>query len=143
MRRIGLVGCVKEKAAVRRKAGELYTSTLYVRRRCYVLRTCSEWWILSAKHGLLHPEAEIEPYDVALKDASAAVRRDWSRRVLEAVGREIRPRPGDVFEIHAGAEYRRYGLVTGGRLLGCEVVNPTEGLRLGQQLQFYERAGCR
>ena len=46
----------------------------------------------------------------------------------------------DVFEIHAGAEYREFGLTAGLLARGCLIENPTEGLRLGEQLQFYSNA---
>jgi hypothetical protein len=51
-RRIGLVGCVKDKVNVPTKARDLYVSPLFVGRRRYVERTCDQWWILSAAHGL-------------------------------------------------------------------------------------------
>jgi hypothetical protein len=140
-RRIGLVGCVKEKASGPRAAKDLYVSTLFAGRRGFVQRTCGEWWILSAEHGLVHPDEVIAPYDVTLKDAGRAERREWSARVLRAIDERVRPAADDIFEIHAGAEYRDFGLVVGRRIRGCVVENPTEGLGIGQQLQFYKQAG--
>jgi len=139
-RRIGLVGCVKEKAAGPRAAKDLYVSTLFSGRRSFVERSCARWWILSAEHGLVHPDEVLCPYDVTLKDSSRSARREWSARVLGVIDAKVQPSPGDIFEIHAGAEYRDFGLVEGLRARGCKVEIPTEGMRIGHQLQFYSRA---
>ena len=140
VRRIGLVGCVKRKASSPRHARDLCSSSLFQGRRAYVERSCDEWWILSAEHGLVHPEEVLVPYDTALKSVGRAARRRWSKRVLEMIDERIASRPGDVIEIHAGAEYRDFGLVAGLVARGCVVANPTEGLPIGHQLQFYGQA---
>jgi hypothetical protein len=139
-RRIGLVGCVKEKSTTAQHARDLYVSTLFTGRRSYVERSCDQWWILSAAHGLVHPDAVLAPYDVTLKDTGRAQRRTWTRSVLHAIDERVHPEAGDVFELHAGAEYRDFGLVDGLRGRGCKVEIPTEGMRIGQQLRFYQHA---
>jgi hypothetical protein len=131
---------VKEKAVDRRPAKDLYVSTLFFGRRSFVEQSCDQWWILSAEHGLVHPDEVLGPYDVTLKDASRLARREWSARVLEAIDERMQPSPCDVFEIHAGAEYRDFGLVEGLRTRGCKVEIPTKGMRIGDQLHFYKRA---
>jgi hypothetical protein len=139
-RRIGLIGCVKQKANGPKAAKDLYTSTLFIGRRRYVESNCDEWWILSAAHGLVHPADELEPYDVALNDAGRMERRNWSTRVLASIDERVHPEPGNVFEIHAGAEYRDFGLLDGVRSRGCCIEIPTEGMRIGHQLRFYKDA---
>ena len=138
-RRIGLVGCVKGKASGARAAKDLYVSTLFLGRRSYVERSCVEWWILSAEHGLVHPDTVLAPYDVTLKDVSRPARRLWSAGVLTAIDERVAPDAGDIFEIHAGVEYRDFGLVKGLYSLSCGVEIPTEGMRLGPQLRFYKQ----
>lgn len=139
-RRIGLVGCVKEKVAGPCGAEDLYVSNLFNGRRAFVERSCDEWWILSAKHGLVHPKALLNAYDVTLKNAGRATRRHWSSQVLAAMDEQVRPESGDVFELHAGAEYRDFGLLDGLRDRGCVVEIPTEGMVFGDQLHFYKEA---
>jgi hypothetical protein len=139
-RRIGLVGCVKQKARAPLPARDLYISELFRGRRAYVERSCNEWWILSAKHGLVHPEDVLAPYDETLKDASTVARRCWSREVFAALVEHVTPVLGESFEIHAGAEYRDYGLVEGLRGRGYGVQIPTEGMAIGVQLRFYKQA---
>lgn len=139
-RRVGLVGCVKQKAPMARPARDLYVSTLFEGRRAFVEQSCSDWWILSALHGLVHPQHVLEPYDVTLKDAGRRERREWSRRVLAALDEQTALRSGDVAEIHAGSEYRDWGLVDGLVARGVTVEIPTEGMPLGRQLAFYAEA---
>jgi hypothetical protein len=138
-RRLGLIGCVKEKRSQPSKARDLYVSTLFVGRRRHVEFTCDFWWVLSAAHGLVDPDACLEPYDVTLKDQSRARRRAWSSSVLAAIDRHVVPRPGDIVEIHAGAEYRDFGLVEGLQARGCVVLVPTAHMPIGKQLQFYSQ----
>ena len=134
---------MKAKGPVDAPAQDLYISALFRGRRAYVERSCSQWWILSALHGLVDPRQRLEPYDVSLKDASAAQRRAWSQTVLEDLASRAGVRAGDVVEIHAGAEYRTVGLADGLSRMGVVVDVPTEGLGLGRQLHFYRvsRAG--
>ena len=139
-RRIGLVGCVREKALTGCAARDLYLSHLFVGRRAFVEASCTEWWILSAKHGLVDPKEHLRPYNVTLKTKGRGDRRRWSQRVLAQIDERIRPGTGDVCEVHAGAEYRDFGLVVDGRILGCRVENPTAGMGIGKQLRFYMRA---
>ncbi len=122
------------------RAEDLYASTLFTGRRRYVESSRDEWWILSAEHGLVHPAEELAPYDVALKDAGRAARSHWSARVLSSIDARIHPEQGEVFEIHAGAEYRDFGLLDGLRARGCLVEIPTEAMRIGRQLRFYKEA---
>jgi hypothetical protein len=136
-RRFGLVGCVKTKASHACPAKDLYLSPLFRGRRDYVEHSCDRWWILSALYGLVDPTQVVDPYDVTLKGASSSTKQLWSKRVLEEITTTIQPQAGDVFELHAGADYKSSGLEVGLRGLGCRLQNPTEGLTMGQQLAFY------
>jgi len=138
-RRVGLVGCVKAKADRRLPAGDLYVSALFRGRRQYVKATCDEWWILSAEHGLVNPATLLDPYDTALSRASASERRRWGQIVLSAIDEQVCLAPGEVVEVHAGAEYRDYGLVHGLLDRAVSVVNPTAGMGIGRQLAFYQQ----
>ena len=139
-RRIGLVGCVKDKTAIPQAAKDLYISTLFTGRRSYVEWSSDSWWILSAKHGLVHPDEVLVPYNVALKDVGRLARRSWSDQLLLVIDERIQPSRGDVFEIHAGAEYREFGLLDGLRDRGCLIEIPTERMRIGEQLRFYRQS---
>jgi hypothetical protein len=87
------------------------------------------WFILSAKHGLLHPDQVIEPYDLTLKAMSRAEQQGWALRVLVTLDHlEIREAS---FYLHAGVEYRRFLEP----FLHCAV--PLRGLGIGEQLGWY------
>jgi hypothetical protein len=137
--KIGLVGCVKSKRGSAAPAADLYTSALFHGRRRWVEASCSHWYILSAKHGLVVPAEMLEPYDETLTTKGGRERRAWADRVLA----QLRQVLGDIgrydFEIHAGASYTSHGLQSGLASAGARVTLPTEGLSLGRQLAFYKR----
>jgi hypothetical protein len=132
-----LIGCVKEKRSGRHPARDLYASTLFAGRRHRAETAGCPWFILSAKHGLVKPDEEIDTYDVELKTLPAGARRRWSADVLRALSQNFGSVYGKRVEIHAGAAYRDNGLVRGLRSQGAEVLVPLEGLTLGEQLSHY------
>jgi hypothetical protein len=79
----------------------------------------------------------LERYDQTLKSAGRRDKRRWSGDVIAALQRELGSLAATTFEIHAGNEYRAFGLEQGIRELGGTVIVPTAGLSLGQQLAFY------
>ncbi len=126
---IGLVACSKAKRDHAVPARELYTSPLFRKASAYCERVYGEWYILSAKYGLVHPDTVIEPYDLTLGEATKFERREWAgwvRTQLGERGFEYRH-----FAIHAGANYARHLLP----LLHADW--PVKGLGIGQQLAWY------
>jgi len=81
MKTIGLLACAKDKKAGLHNACDLYQSHLFSLGKSYLERHCDAWFILSAKHGLLNPMAEIENYDVTLNTFNKAQRAEWVGRV--------------------------------------------------------------
>lgn len=137
--RIGLIGCVKSKRHVASAARDLYVSTLFAGRRRFVERSCERWFILSAEHGLVAPDQVLVPYERALKNAGIEERRLWSERVLRQIDAVLGSVSGAIVEIHAGAEYRDFGLAGGLRARGASIEVPTQGLSFGEQLAFYKQ----
>lgn len=124
-------------------ARDLYTSTLFTGRRRYVEDSCDRWFVLSARHGLVRDDEWLEPYDETLNDQSARSKRRWAEIVLgdlDALGLDYRT---TTFEIHAGNEYRSFGLVEGLQARGATVIIPAEHLGQGEQLAFYSGRGPR
>jgi hypothetical protein len=132
---------VKKKSEHAAPAADLYVSPLFRGRRAYVEQSCERWLLLSALHGVVRPDVVLEPYDVTLNDASRAGRRSWAARALQQLDLEFRSYDGLTFEIHAGANYTDYGLMSGLRSRGATVEQPVAGLRMGEQLAFYAGAG--
>lgn len=52
---VGLVGCTSQKLKRPAPARELYVSSLFKKASAFAERSCDRWYVLSAKHGLLHP----------------------------------------------------------------------------------------
>jgi hypothetical protein len=135
--KIGLVGCVKTKRTTGAPARDLYTSTLFAGRRRYVEESSDRWFVLSALHGLVRDDEWLEPYNETLNDQSAESKRRWAEKVLadlDSLGLDFRT---TTFEIHAGNEYRSFGLVDGLRARGATVEVPAAHLGQGEQLAFY------
>ena len=131
----------------------MYTSSLFKSRRRYAEAVTDEWFILSAKHGLLSPWSEIEPYELSLDSLSRLDRSAWTvgvlSQLLDAVG-EGCPYHGqpnyreasDAFElprieVHAGKDYASSLCVMWRSLVLSPIWWPVEGLGIPQQLAWY------
>lgn len=117
--RVGLIACSKTKLDHAAPAEELYQGHVFKLARAWMLKHLvnvphysstgqkappNEWGILSAKHGLLMPDQVIEPYDLALTDLKAGVRKAWEEQVY----RQLMERWGDdvIYRVLAGYNYR-------------------------------------
>jgi hypothetical protein len=92
--------------------------------------------ILSAKHGLVVPEAVLHPYDEQLVRARVS---DLSFKLRPQLGKF---KAGDVLEIHAGAHYvdavtRTTRFLATFKDLPLHIDAPMAGLRIGEQLRWY------
>lgn len=132
-RKIALVSCVKTKRDVASPARSLYTSALFKKASSYAREIADEWYILSAEHGLVHPDTVIAPYNKTLNRMRAAERRAWAREVVTELEQALKP--GDRVIILAGKRYRE-NLIGPIEQIGCHVEIPMEGLSFGQQLQW-------
>lgn len=145
MLKIALVACAKAKLAAPAPAGELYASPLFQLTRRYVEAGPDyfDWYIVSAKHGLVDPDETLEPYDVTLAALRPAEREQWAERTaseLVALYGDALDRGVDVqVDLYAGAPYRR-ALVPHLERPGFRVRAPLAGLRIGEQLAWLNRA---
>jgi hypothetical protein len=121
---IALVACSAAKLGHAAPARELYTSQLFKKAAAYAQRTADEWFILSAEHGLVHPDTILEPYDTKLTAGST---KAWAARTREQLESELNR--GGAFElvVLAGKHYRT-------AVEGLECTVPMQGLGIGQQL---------
>lgn len=132
-RSLVLVSCTKAKTNRRTAAQNLYSSPAFSMKKRLIQRCGAKWMILSAKHGLLEPTAEVEPYDQTLTNMGVAARRHWASRLLP----DLLPtaiQHGSVVLL-AGDKYVEH-LVQPLRDAGVEVRRPMAGLRQGEQLQW-------
>jgi hypothetical protein len=130
VRTIALIPCASKKKPYSTRAVDLYDSHLF--------RLCLQYardikpdaiFILSAKHGLLRLDQEIEPYNVTLKNMSAAEVQEWAGKVITQLTAQA-DLQRDHFVILAGDRYCRHLLP---HLSSYEL--PVEGLPIGKQLQ--------
>ena len=136
---IGLVSCVKTKQDSPAKPKELYTSDYYRKMRSYAEKEHDEWWILSAKHGLLDPEGPpIEPYDETLTGTGVAKKRDWAEKVYQELDEAGLLEPDVSLVIHAGQDYYGELLPLLRDRKGVAVDISTEGLSFGDTLSWYK-----
>ena len=122
---VGLVACCKTKLAVRAPARELYTGTLFKLSCQWLDPRCSRIAILSAKHGVLRSDQEIEPYEQTLVGAPWKDVQDWHRRANQQLRQLF---PGSRFLVIAGHEY--LGAVT-----GLPFEQAFGGLPIGRKMQ--------
>lgn len=129
-KKIVLISCVSQKLPHKAKARDLYVSTLFKLNLKYAnkLRP-NEIYVLSAKHGLLKLEREIEPYEQTLNNMRASEIKEWANNVLQQL-RSVASLEEAEFIFLAGDKYRKYLLPH-----IKNTVVPLEGLRIGEQLQ--------
>lgn len=129
-KRIVLISCVSQKLPHRAKVRNLYTSTLFKLNLKYAEKLApDEIFVLSAKHGLLSLEQEIEPYEQTLSNMRSSDIRLWADRALTQI-RDICSVENSEFIFLAGDKYRKYLLPN---LRNYQL--PLKGLRIDEQLQ--------
>jgi hypothetical protein len=135
---IVLVACGKSKRADAGKAADLYNSTWFKLARAYAERYASEWFIMSAKHGLIKPYHWIKPYDQALP-ASLQERQEWAIDVADLVEQWSGARPKEATVILLGGKRYRYPLAGWLKYKGYKVEQPLAGMGIGQQQAWLKR----
>ncbi|MBD2560709.1 MULTISPECIES: DUF6884 domain-containing protein [Nostoc] len=137
MSSITIVACAKSKNNQPSYAKELYKSLWFIKARAYVEQQKWDWYIISAKYGLLHTDKLIEPYELTLNNMKATERRQWSEKVFKEI-LQVLPEKGTV-RFFAGKKYREY-LVPLLQEVGYTVEIPLRGLGIGQQLAWFSNS---
>lgn len=145
LNRIVLIGCGKAKRDEPAPARELYTGSLFKKRLEYAESTGRTWWILSAKYGLIHPDQEIKPYDLTMKDLAWVDQAAWIvcvlHEILNGLGDTTEKR-GLTLEFHAGADYID-DLHDAALAVGFNTWWPVKGLTQGKLMKWYTEATSR
>ena len=135
MKKIILISCVSKKREYKTKAKDLYQSTLFKYALKYAQKlNPDKIYILSALHGLLELDDEINPYNKTLNKMKKIEKQQWSNKVLNQLKQKNLDLVNDEFIILAGKNYREY--------LVNEIKNykiPMEGLGIGEQLSFLKK----
>ncbi|WP_223643917.1 DGQHR domain-containing protein DpdB [Corallococcus sp. EGB] len=138
---VALVGCGKKKLEHRAPARDLYTGNLFSAHLAEAEATTPHVYVLSALHGLLSLDEEVEPYDVTLRGMPPKARGAWGRQVLESLARRY---PAGAVEllVYAGRAYAeplQDALVASPRE-GWTLVEPLEGATQGARLRILAEA---
>ncbi len=134
-----LVSCVAKKLDHPELAGALYISPWFRAARQYALATSDEWWILSAKYGLVHPRRQIEPYDQSLHTMSQNERFAWAINIVRILKGWVKPETHRIVLL-AGNRYCRH-LEPMLREMDYELHRPLRGLPIGKQVQWLKKNG--
>jgi cytoplasmic iron level regulating protein YaaA (DUF328/UPF0246 family) len=134
--KIALISCTKLKANYECTTREMYQeSTLFRKAIKYIeQQDYDNWYVLSAKYGLLKQGDVIQPYDVTLNTMRASDRKKWSDFVIKQID-NLDMQITDI-DFYAGVKYRENlipALVK--KRFICTV--PLQGKGIGEQLQFY------
>ncbi len=151
-----LISCGRRKKKISASAAELYTSQRFKKARAIAEQLGANFYIVSAKHGLINPDKLLPPYDVRPSNMTPDDQAKWGAKVAEPLQRiegqicllgtaeysdpirnHIRKRPknepflaplSDIDEHHHGAWYEQ--------ALAFSV-------RVNALTQFYELIECR
>jgi hypothetical protein len=126
---IGLVACCKKKVSVPSRAEELYISPLFRFASLYCKQQYKDWFILSAKYGLLSPDEFIRPYNLTLQDKTKLERQEWGQQVFEQL--QTVNLQSEIFFLHAGRLYCEPLQ----NLIACQL--PLMGMGIGRRLAWY------
>jgi len=85
----GLISCCKKKKSFECKAKQMYCSQYFKNCKTYMKKNCDDYFILSAKYGLLKKDEAIKPYDLSLNEVDSKYKNKWSIKVIENIGKTI------------------------------------------------------
>ena len=131
-----LVACTSKKGDQPATAEFIYRSPLFSAARSYAERRANQWFILSAKHGLLSPQDVIAPYNESLLSLSEEQRKAWATGVHESFSACV-PAGGRVIFL-AGSAYRSY-LTPAFESEGRETAAPMSSLGIGSQVAWLQK----
>jgi len=131
MKKIVLISCVSKKLDKKSTAEKIYISSLFKKNLSYAKTLAPDLiLILSAKHGILRLNEEIEPYDKTLNKMDKKESEEWAESVLTQL-KKIADLNNDRFIFLAGNNYRQNLL---SEIKNYEI--PMEGLKIGKQLKW-------
>lgn len=85
------VSCGKLKARASMPCHQLYIGTPFKKAYRYAVANFDAVAILSAKHGLLHPDVVIAPYDETLNNMTKPDRARWAAKVAAQIWKRYPP----------------------------------------------------
>jgi hypothetical protein len=80
-----VIGCGRHKKKSPTLAKDLYTSERFKRSKAIATNIEANFFVLSAKHGLLEPNQIVEPYDVEISTLDEQKKILWAESVLKSI----------------------------------------------------------
>jgi hypothetical protein len=134
---VALIACTKQKLPQAAPAKELYTGDLFKKSRAYAEANTDEWWVLSARYGLVHPDEVIAPYDQTLQAMSGHYLHWWAQQVRDQLAVQYAGTVADgervQFVFLAGRFYREWPTYYLGRTRWASCTDPLAGLGIGDR----------
>lgn len=135
MRTIAIIPCTNQKTVGGGKARDVWKGGHFQLTLAHAERYYTEVLVMSYKYGLISPELEIEPYDINIQYAPAAVRVKWWWLVKEHIKALSLSRP-DLIALYTGM-YDHQRIVREFVLNEFDqVITPWEGLKIGERMQM-------
>lgn len=130
MQSVTLIQCTDSKRDHPAPARDLYDESGYFRdMRDWAEAHDRPWYILSAKHGLVHPDHRLTPYD----------ERGISKQQAREISMELWERGFQSVHVTAGRDYTRH-LVPALEERELDVVNHFAGERIGDRQRLLQQA---
>lgn len=84
-KKIALLSCTKDKLLYKSKVKDLYSPSIYFKNTLQKIQkeNFDYIYVISAKHGVLELDQEINPYDFTLSQLKVLEKRDWARNILK------------------------------------------------------------
>ena len=122
--RVTLIQCTNKKNKRCHKARYLYeASTYFCKMRDWARSTGNPWYILSAKHGLVHPDTVLSPYDE--RGLSVGQCREIAKELDEEGVTEVEMTAGKDYTDPLTPELERKGI---------DVIEVCRGMMIGQRM---------
>ena len=137
-RKLFLIACAKTKRNTRSPARDLYRSPLFLKSLAYAEQHADDVLIVSAKHGLVELDDELDPYDLTIGDLDRSGRA-WLSGKIDGAFARWRSRTLPILErgsiqVLAGDAYVRALMPTAVGSLGFRT--PLAGLQIGERLAW-------
>lgn len=130
-----VASCTKRKRDEPAPARKLYDPSTYFRKQARYAETADEWWIQSARYGLVHPDQVIKPYDKRADDLEEPER--WAWEIACRLLRKYDPAKTTI-DILGGSAYAD-PLTPHLEEFGFEVHEPLRGQRIGDRMASLDR----
>lgn len=137
MHTVCLVACTSRKGDQPAQAEFIYRSPLFSSARNFAEKRADQWFILSAKHGLLSPNDVIDPYNESLMSQSDLQRQAWAEGVYKAFTARVSTAGGRVIFL-AGSAYRSH-LTPRFEAEGRKTAAPMSELGIGSQVAWLQK----